>query len=337
LAEALRSSLEAAPMSPAEPADEADDDSAEADAGLPPALRMPFFRAALPPPGPEWRQVSLGQLLEFFRNPCRMLLRRRLGIELAREADELLDDEPFLPDGRSRAALAERLLPLLLQGTPAEALPALARAGTELPEGPLGEGQLQRELQSMQAFAEPLRAALAEAPLPPQAHTLQVVLDGQAWQLQWSFADLRPAGLLRWRYGPTRAGDRLAAWLQHLALCAARPEGVAPLTRWLSSDGEFSFAPCADAAERLQELLTLYRQGLSEPLHFYPRAAWELQRKGPGAARTAWQSTQTWAEGDDPAYQLALRGVDEPLDERFEALSRVVYEPLRSLLQDERE
>ena len=33
-------------------------------------------RAALATPGPEWRQVSLAQLQEFFRNPCRALLRR---------------------------------------------------------------------------------------------------------------------------------------------------------------------------------------------------------------------------------------------------------------------
>ena len=258
LAEALRGSLQAQPAPPQAPAAAAEDDAeGEEDAGAAP--RQPFFRAALATPGPEWRQVSLAQLQEFFRNPCRALLRRRLGIELARDEAELLDDEPFLPDARSRSALADRLLPLLLQGTPAEALPALARAGTELPEGTLGEAQLQRELQSLQAFADTLREALAEPPLPPQTHSLQFVLDGEPWQLQWSFADLRPSGLLRWRYAPTRAGDRMAAWLQHLALCAARPDGVAARTRWLSSDGEFSLAACDDAAAQLQQLLALYR------------------------------------------------------------------------------
>jgi exodeoxyribonuclease V gamma subunit len=344
LAEAVRGSLEAQPQplppqalaaEGAEP-DASGDDALDEDAAAE-APRAPFFRAALAPPGPEWRQVSLAQLQEFFRNPCRALLRRRLGIELARDEDELLDDEPFLPDARGRAALAERLLPLLLQGTPAEALPALARAGTELPGGTLGEGQLQRELQSLQAFAGTLRDALAPAPLPPQAHTLQFQLDGEPWQLQWSFADLRPSGLLRWHYAPTRAGDRLAAWLQHLALCAAPPDGVAPRTRWLSSDGEFSLAPCSDAAARLQELLALYRRGLSEPLHFYPRTSWAFEQGGAGAARAAWQSLQGWAEGDDLAYQLALRGVDAPLDAQFETLAQAVYAPLRSALQDDRE
>ena len=41
-------------------------------------------------------------------------LRRRLGLELAFESEELEDDEPMLPDRRTQRALSRRLLPLLL-------------------------------------------------------------------------------------------------------------------------------------------------------------------------------------------------------------------------------
>lgn len=74
------------------------------------------FGTAPPSPEAEWRDVSLTQLVEFFRNPCRFLLRRRLGIDLQYDAEELLDEEPFLPDWPGRSALARRLLPVLLQG-----------------------------------------------------------------------------------------------------------------------------------------------------------------------------------------------------------------------------
>ncbi len=121
LANALRASLDATPRpsmrsAPADDDTDADDDGHDDDSVG--AASMPFFPTPLAAPGPEWRQVSITQLLEFFRNPCRALLRRRLGIELAYADEELQDDEPFLPDGRSRAALAERLLPLLLTDTP---------------------------------------------------------------------------------------------------------------------------------------------------------------------------------------------------------------------------
>jgi len=334
LAEALRHSLQA-PLATLPASDDDDADDAGGDDAVA-APRQPFFRAPLPPPGPEWRQVSLADLQAFFANPCRQLLRRRLGIALARDEETLLDDEPFLPDAAMTRPLAARLLPLLLQGVPAEDLPALARAGVELPEGPLAERLLERELPRLQAFADTLRAAQAEPTLPPLGHTLALQLDGEPWQLQFGFADLRASGLLRWRYAPTRAADRLAAWLQHLALCAASPAGVQLRTRWLSSDGEFALQPCADAPAQLQALLALYRQGLGEPLHFFPRSAWALRRDGAGAARAAWQSPRTWSEGDDPAYQLALRGVAQPLDAAFEALAERVYGPLEALLQDER-
>ena len=96
--------------------------------------------------------------------------------------------------------------------------------------------------------------------------------------------------------------------------------------------------PCADPAAALRALLRLYRQGLSEPLHFYPRSAWELQNKGPGAARSVWLSVKGVfvGESEDPAYRLALRGVDEPLDARFDALARAVFAPLMASLQDDR-
>jgi len=332
LAEALRGSL-AVPMAAAQgpmPSDEDEEDEAVDE------TQTPFFRASLPPPGPEWRQVALQQLQEFFRNPCRALLRRRLGLELAREADELQDDEPFLADARAGRALAQRLLPLLLDGAAPATLPALARAGTELPEGALGEAQLQQQLQALQDFAARLREALAEATLPPQTLALDVELQGECWQLHAAFADLRASGLLRWRFGSAHAGDYLDAWLQHLALCAAAPAGVALRTRWYHADGEFGFSPCADAAARLAELLALYRRGLSEPLHFYPRTAWQYLDHGLAAAHRAWRASEhnRFADEADPAYRLALRGVAEPLDAEFEALAAAVLGPLREHLQE---
>ena len=334
LADALRRSLTAAaPLPQAAPAwDDDEEDDEDADPGMP----QPFFDMPLAPAGPEWRQVALPQLQEFFRHPSRMLLRRRLGLELAQDAEELQDDEPLLPDRHARRLLSRRLLPLLLDGADAAALPALARAGSEWPDGGLGDAALQSALQSLQQFAARLRDAMAEPLLPPQALTLQAELQGETWQLQANFADLRASGLLRWRDAPVHPADYLDAWLQHLALCAAAPAGVALRTRWLASDGEFAFAACDDAAARLRELLALYRRGLERPLHFFVRSAWQYVDAGLRAARKAWHPTlyQPFAEGADPAYRLALRGVDDPLDAEFVSLAQAVFGPLRQHLQD---
>jgi exodeoxyribonuclease V gamma subunit len=207
-----------------------------------------------------------------------------------------------------------------------------------MPAGAIGEMQLQRELRSLSRFAQRLGEAQREPCLPPHGVMLDLAVEGEGWSLQLALADLRTSGLLRWRYGDSRAGDYLEAWLLHLALCADPPARAAPHTRWLSADGEFGLSPCTDASAQLQALLGLYRRGLCAPLHFYPRAAWQFVQQGRNAARAAWTSTlePAFGEGEDPAYRLALRGVEEPLDEDFEALAQAVFGPLREHLQDAR-
>jgi exodeoxyribonuclease V gamma subunit len=345
LGDALRLSLQAPrPAAPAgrptggDPGDadagdaDADDDDTAADT-LP-----PFFSRPLPDPGPVWREVSLEQLIAFFRHPCRYLLKHRLGIELARADEELQDDEPFLPDRRGRTALAARLLPPLQAGADTSTLRRLVLAGGELPAGALGRRQLETELDSLQRFADRLRTHTAEPALPPHALRLAMDIDGEGWQLDAAFADLRPGGLVRWRYDSVRAGDALAGWIAHLALCAGPAAGVAPKTLWLALDETLHFEAPDDPVALLQQLVRLYRRGLREPLPFFPKAAWAYMRKGGSipAAAGAWYPTKDrpQAEGADAAYRLALRGRGDALAGDFEEIAAAVFGPLLAHAND---
>ena len=339
LCDALQSSLRVAPEIPTEvaiaedDANEQGDDEDEQVAGAP---LPPFFPEPLSPPELEWREVSLTQLVEFFRNPCRFLLRRRLGIDLQYDAQELLDEEPFLPDFLGRKALARRLLPALLEGADASVIRRLALVGTEMPSGALGSRQLDRELESMNQFAARVRDATTQACLEPHQVSIDIDLDGEAWHLRAGFVDLRSSGLVRWRYDKVRAGDLIDGWLHHLALCAQPPVGVVTQTHWLSLDGAVRLRSPDQPVELLQDLLRIYRDGLSEPAHFFPKSAWACWKDGenPSKAAPTWQVTKDrpYAEGSDAAYRLALRGLGEPLNDDFFRLAKVVFEPLREHL-----
>ncbi|MFZ2649414.1 MAG: exodeoxyribonuclease V subunit gamma [Burkholderiaceae bacterium] len=293
----------------------------------------PFFGTPLSAPEPQWREVSLAQLCEFFRNPCRYLLRRRLGITLQRDAEELQDDEPFLPDWPGRNALARRLLDSLLRGaTPAE-VARLASAGIEMPSGALGAHQLELELESLSGFAARVREATGQPILAPHQAAIRVELDAEVWQVRAGFADLRPSGLVRWRYDKMRANDRLDAWIWHLALCAD-PPGAAPLrTHWLAQDGALRLKAPDQPIAILGDLLRIYRRGLREPVHFFPKSAWAYCENGHNRYRAeqAWRVSKDrpYAEGADSAYRLALRGPVEPLNDEFFALAKAVFGPLR--------
>ena len=299
----------------------------------------PFFTTPLAPPGDEWRAVTLDQLRRFFRYPCAYLLRARLGIRLDEADEELRDDEPFVADRDARAALAERLLPLYLRGTPRDAIRELARAGTEYPPGCLGERLLDRELAHLDAFTRDLAPALAMPCVLPVAETVNFVLDGEAWQLSGAFSDLRADGLLRYRYSDTRPVDYLDGWLTHLFLNLLAPPGVALVTRWHSRDGQFVLQPVADAAAHVQTLLALYRRGLCAPLHFFARSAWEYATQGRDLGKAAKQwfgYPPRGGEKDYPAYRLALRGVIDPIDAEFEECAQAIFEPLLACTDDAR-
>ncbi|MBS1170262.1 MAG: exodeoxyribonuclease gamma subunit [Burkholderiaceae bacterium] len=302
------------------------------------ASALPFFSTPLPAPTDEWRKVSLDQLLRFFRNPCSYLLQQRLGVAFPEQPDDLADDEPFLPEWAEKNALADRMLPLYLSGTTDEAIRASAAAGTEYPPGEMGQALLEKELSALDSFAAEWQQITSEPPLPPLNKTLEFMLEGERWQLSGAFSDLRPAGLLRCRFDDTRATDYLAGWLHHLFLNAIAPEGVVRRTIWHSRNGQYTLQPVENARDQLQQLLSLYRQGLCNPLHFFPKSAWAYARSGDlGKAANVWQSwNDEFGEGRHPAYRLALRGLENPIDDDFTHCAETVFAPLLNHVDDAR-
>ena len=178
--------------------------------------------------------MALDSLLEFFRNPCRYLLRRRLGVDLPQGEDELQDEEPFLPDYSGRARLAARLLPAMMEDAAPEAVLALAAPATNTRRGAWAKFVLEREMQALRAFAAEVREAIAPPCLPPHHASwisTSTAKPGAGGRVRRPARDGPGAPALR-----RRAGHAITSsgWLQHLFLCAAAPTGVELETRWYS-------------------------------------------------------------------------------------------------------
>jgi exodeoxyribonuclease V gamma subunit len=320
-----------------------DEDADDSEAINPWVQGLPFFNGALPEPDSSLRAVSLDRFIEFFSNPARFLLRHRLGIQLTDDDTDLLDEEPFGFDPLTRYQLAERLLPRALTGMDANALARLALSGSELPSGALGTIEAIDEAEALYSFAQPIRRVLSQAPLNPITETFEFDLDGEIWTLQGTISDLRPDGLVRWSYRTARAQDYLSGWITHLFLCACNRAPDLSLspneTRWYSRDGDYRLRTVTNPKRALARLIALYRVGLSRPLHFYPRSSWALATTGKtNEALKKWQCTrnQPFGESADQAYQLALRGVNNPLDLQFAELAKEIFQPILDHLDDSR-
>ena len=309
----------------------------------------PFFDAPLPAVPNE--PVPFDDFQRFWRHPARALLRDRLGIVLSDAQGELLDMEPFELDFAGRDALAERLLPALLDtdfdSAAFERVQRVAEASPELPGGATGAVWRTRELSALRGLADRVRREVASgvtrlpfsldiharwpdtgdiALFGPYETALRKKSEGPV-QLQGTLNLLTPTGQVVFRYARPTARDYLSAWLSHLVYCAALPDGPRR-TVWHASGESFELAPVEKPLDQLAPLAALFSAGRAFPLRFFPKSAWAKVSDGDSAAQGAWISDRVRGESDDAALRIAFRGVPLTLDEPFGTLAAIVFKPL---------
>ncbi|KVE74069.1 exodeoxyribonuclease V subunit gamma [Burkholderia vietnamiensis] len=315
---------------------------------------QPFF--AQPLAAEPVEPVAFGEFERFWRHPARALLRARLGIVLSDAQAELLDTEPFALDFAGSDALAERLLPLLIESDERDVYDhalRIADASPELPGGATGAVWRDQALGSMTQLASNVRRALAEgvarrpftltiAPAWPEtadelfgAHDAMLSADAVSapLELHGTLNRLTPAGQVIYRYARPSARDYLSAWLAHLVYCAVEPDGPRR-SLWFGSGGAFELTPVATPLERLAPLAALFRAGRRMPLRFFPRSAWACVSDGDAKAASVWINERVASEADDPAIAIAWRGAHPSLDEPFGTLARLVFEPMLEHLKE---
>ncbi|HEX4510053.1 MAG TPA: exodeoxyribonuclease V subunit gamma, partial [Burkholderiaceae bacterium] len=307
-----------------------------------PATR--FIAADLPEPDAQWRDVPLERLLDFFRNPCRFLVRERLGIELRREEPDLEDDEPWELLAWPGTPLVERVLPALLAGASCAEARELAAALPDMPTGAYARRALDAQLATMSHFAQQVRLLEGNPASAPLLARVELEIEGRTWTVHGTLDALRPHGNVHSRYADRKAIDLIGAWLTHLLLCAAAPPGVPCVTSAVSRDRSWRLGPCAHPRTELASLVGLYAQGLRRPLPFFPKSSWKFAETGSlVAAIGEFQPSGNpqyvgRSESEEAGVRLAWRGRPDPLDPEasteFERCAQAVFEPLMKCLQD---
>ena len=97
-----------------------------------------FLDVPLSEPEAEWRNVDAAALAEFFCNPARWLLTRRLGLRLEEKEEALEEVEPFEVGALDGYAIRQELVDLELKGASAKDALRLMKASGRLPLGEAG-------------------------------------------------------------------------------------------------------------------------------------------------------------------------------------------------------
>jgi len=320
-----------------------------------------FFSEALASDTTVAPAATVDDLVQFFDNPARALLRRRLGLCLGSDAPVVPDREPIAPNALEQWGIGETLLDRRLDGDDLHTAFAALKASGALPLGTPGNclyAELQPQVEAVAAAAVPL---IDGARLRP------VVVDrtlSDGTRITGVIGNLWPAGQVEWTYSRLGGACELRLWIRHVVLNWAARETVTHTSiligRPAKNEGPvcLRFRALEDPEAILRQLVALYRRGQHCPLPFFPRSSRAyaevlLSSDGdPGRARAAAEKefkasrfAKVRAEEEDPYVQQvfgnanplnpacpllsAMEVVDSPSNMRtFAEIAYTVFEPL---------
>jgi exodeoxyribonuclease V gamma subunit len=294
----------------------------------------PFITDPLPQIEESNRSLELRELIDFWKNPSKYFVRKRLGLSLWEREDCLSDIEPFDLDNLERYRIKEELLANELET--GEVLPReVFQARGILPAGTIGELHLRSMKSEVQKLIEVVRSHIAAG---KKDEPVEVDLQLKTFRLGGKIHSLYGGQCVHFRTAKLNPKDHLRAWIEHLALCALT-EGSKPETVLIGRDAVVTFGRVPSARAVLQTLCERFSEGLTLPLRFFPDSGMafvETERSGMGdpfkKASEKWKgmwrpNEKSRGEKDDVFIARCFDGPD-PLNERFVELARLIFGPL---------
>lgn len=295
----------------------------------------PENKPALPEPPTAFKHLEIETLAAFYTNPLKYFLNARLGIYLEKEEDILETSENFRLGGLERYKAGEAFFQSGREARQAQELMTLFKARGMLPPERVGEHDFSEMSLEAEELVSRWRTWTRDEEPQEQPISLQVgdfIIKGVA-------SDVYDRAMVHTRFSRFNPRDLVRCWIAHLQRCA----GTAPKERltqsvYLCKDISGEFSPLDNSRDILEHLLQLYWQGLSYPLPFYTKTAYEyaharlLQGKPKKAALKAaygiLQGNRYYPGEIEEPYMNFYFDAPVPLTERFEHTALAFFKPL---------
>jgi len=285
----------------------------------------------------EWQIIDIDTLCLFFQHPTKFFIQRRLGIrleEVARLSDER---ENFSLSNLERYQIEQNLIKSRLSGLDLVAFKPIQESLGQLPHGNVGDFHYTEMSIGVDTFVDTIEPVISSKSKDP----LDVDISISNFQLRGRLVDVCESGNVQIRYARLRVKDLMKAWIYHLVLSAVAPPGY-PTTSFLICKGSaVKYDQVSGSRGILEDLLSIFRQGLTMPIHFFPDSSFQyaeylLERSASGQSALS-KARKTWfgndfadypkAEFKDPYYNLCFRRLN-PLDEAFKKHAVSIFKPL---------
>jgi exodeoxyribonuclease V gamma subunit len=262
------------------------------------------------------------------------LLQQRLGIYLDKTTTLTDKREDFELKFLDKYRVEQNMLHSRLKGRDLDDYRPLQLALGQLPHARVGTfyyNEMSIDVDHFVSKLEPFTDRKIADPMEAQ-------IEINDFRLQVRLPEIYERGLIQVRYAKQRAQDILRSWIYHLAFCEVRPQKRKRPSVLIFKNIAWQFNPVDLQRQFLADLIDVFKQGLENPLHFFPNASLEYvkQEQLKGKSKTSalkmaqkkWLSTDfARGESDDPYFDICFKMVD-PFDASFQEIAKTVFEPL---------
>jgi exodeoxyribonuclease V gamma subunit len=290
---------------------------------------------SLPPD--EFKILSIEALCNFFGNPAKYLLQKRLGIYFEEKESLLADKENFDIAGLDNYLINRDLVADMQANKSTDYIIKAYKAEGRLPHGNIGETILKESVIGAETFLKKIEEYKGKN----KPFSLDIDMTVDEFSLTGRLANIYETGMLNFRYAKMKTKDILRAWIYHLVLCSHLETGLPSRTILACMDKTAFFDPVEKSREYIAALLNVYWEGLIKPLHFFPDSSEEYVRQkhinkkdekySMQAVRNKWLGSKySRGEFEDPYYNACFRNSDikEIFSDLFVKNSETVFLPI---------
>jgi len=295
-------------------------------------------------PDDEFLEVSLKDLVRFFRNPAEYLVRHRLKAVFPLREEQLQPKEYFEMDGLQKYKIREELLESGVDPMDEKTFYSILNAQGRLPHGVPGEVRFYEIKDEVDGLARKIeKLSGGDDPLEALPVDTQIIADEKKFHLTGVIEDIYPrARIIAYPGKGTKAKDVLSSWIYHLALNLEGGNGYPRESIFISADKkQFRFRLVEKPGEILQSLLRIYWRGLKGWLPFTPEVSrsYVADRYDKKDEQTAfenaerkWTKTDFNYERENIFFRMCMERTglfegNERTQEEFKTLAEAVFDP----------
>ena len=213
-------------------------------------------------------EISLEQLLRFYRHPIRAFFQQRLKVHFSIEETELPEDEPFILGRLQRYKINDRILDLLVKDENPTPFYQALKASGQLPAKQFGQLFWEQQLDEVIPLAEKVKEHEA------QQFDYQIDIEINGIKISGLLKDVQENGLLRYRPAYLTANDGVQLWIEHLLFNLRVGKGNSVALGRDNSIWQFSEIEQNEALRYLEDLVLGYCEGQNSPLILLNQSGW---------------------------------------------------------------